>query len=170
MSSLGNRAQVTIFLPCGNWALCSQMSVSVSVRVFSSFPQDKVRADQFSFVAATLAPCHCRPPGPGWLGWSRRPQKTGTFYSFFMDLTLVRLPRCSGPPLPVTQPRPRPWHALTQVSRCHQMSTHYIGWFLSGNKSSWHAASKNIPKLVPSTHHIFASFLLLSRRTDPWQI
>ena len=108
MSSLGNRARVTIFMPCGNWALCSQMSVSVSVRVFSSFPQDKVRADQFSSVAATLAPCHCRPPGPGWLGWSRRPQKTGTFYSFFMDLTLVRLPRCSGPPLSVTQPRPRP--------------------------------------------------------------
>ena len=78
--------------------------------------QDKVRADQSS-VAATLAPCHCRPPGPGWLGWSRRPQKTGTFYSFFMDLTLVRLPRCSCPPLPVTQPRPRPCHALTQVSR-----------------------------------------------------
>ena len=110
----GNRAQVTIFLPCGNWALCSQMSVSVKARVFSSFPQDKVRADQSS-VAATLAPCHCRPPGPGWLGWSRRPQKTGTFYSFFMDLTLVRLPRCSGPPLSVTQPRPRP-HPRPQMS------------------------------------------------------
>ena len=119
MSSLGNRAQVTIFLPCGNWALCSQMSVSVSVRVFSSFPQDKVRADQFSSVAATLAPCHCRPPGPGWLGWSRRPQKTGTFYSFFMDLTLVRLPRCSGPPLPVTQPI---GHAHDMPSSRPQMS------------------------------------------------
>ena len=117
MSSLGRtglrlREGAILFLPYGNWALCAQMSVSVKAWVFSSFPRQS--PDQscccnprpVSLLLSGQAPTGRE----RLLGPSCSKLELFTVFSWIWPWcgALDSPDRCNGPPLSVTQPRPRP--------------------------------------------------------------
>ena len=121
------------FLPCGNWALCLQMSVSVKAWVFSSFPRQSPdqSLEQPVHVAATLAQWHCQLPGVGEAPTreTHGRAQNWNFLQFFHGFDLVPCVAAIPPPLSVTLLVPRPESRESPClsaaqTGCRKMSTH----------------------------------------------
>ena len=89
------------FLPCGNWALCLQMSVSVKAWVFSSFPRQSPdqSLEQPVHVAATLARWHGQLPSEGEAPTERdsRPSSKLELFTVFSWIWPCTLCSCDSP-------------------------------------------------------------------------